>query len=100
MGKRKLIWSPQSKIDLFEIMNFYRKRNGNPTYSLKLYANIKELLERCKSFSFIGRKTDYENVRVLIADDYLIFYEVTDGEVRVLTIRSAKQNPETLNLKR
>ena len=100
MGKRKLIWSPQSKIDLFEVMDFYRNRNGNSTYSLKLYANIKNLLERCKSYSFIGRKTDYENVRVLIADDYLVFYEVADSEIRVLTIRSAKQNPKTLNLKR
>jgi plasmid stabilization system protein ParE len=33
MFKRELIWSPQAKIELLEILEFYKKRNGNATYS-------------------------------------------------------------------
>ena len=87
MVKRKLIWSSQSKIELFDILEFYKKRNGNTNYSLKLYTQIEELLELCRTYSFIGKRTDLENVRALIVDDYLIFYEVTT----VLKTRSQRR---------
>jgi plasmid stabilization system protein ParE len=99
MGKRELIWSAQSKIELFEIMNFYRKRNGNATYSLEFYTRIEKSLELCRTFAFIGKKTKIENVRAIIVDDFLIFYEVTDTEIIVLTIWNSKRNPENLHIR-
>ncbi len=98
MVKRKLIWSSQSKIELFDILEFYKKRNGNTNYSLKLYTQIEELLELCRTYSFIGKRTDLENVRALIVDDYLIFYEVNDTELIVLTIWNSQRNPANLKL--
>ena len=99
MFKRELIWSPQAKIELLEILEFYKKRNGNATYSRKLYTRIEELLELCKTYSFIGKQTDYENVRALVVDDYLIFYEVGTTEFVVLTVWNSKRNPKDLKIK-
>ena len=96
MLKRKLIWSPQSKIELLEILEYYKKRNGNANYSRKLYTEIKELLEICRTYSFIGKQTDFENVRMLIVDIFLIFYEVDDNKLIVLTIWNSKRNPNDL----
>ena len=31
MAKQKIIWSPRAKLDLFEILDFYFKRNGTKT---------------------------------------------------------------------
>ncbi|MCL2416360.1 MAG: type II toxin-antitoxin system RelE/ParE family toxin [Bacteroidales bacterium] len=100
MFKRKLIWSSRAKIELLEILDFYKKRNGNANYSRKLYTRIEELLELCKAHSFIGKRTDFENVRVLIVDDYLIFYEVSNTEITVLTIWSSRRNSEALQIRR
>jgi toxin YoeB len=98
MGKRELTWSAQSKIDLFEVMDFYRKRNGNATYSLKFHSRIEESLELCRTFAFIGKKTDFENVRAIIVDDFLIFYEVSDTEIMVLTIWNSRRTPNDLQI--
>ena len=96
MPKRNLIWSPQSKIVLLEILKYYKKRNGNTNYSRKLYTQINELLELCRTHSFIGKRTDFKNVRVLTVDDFLIFYEISDTELIVLTIWNSKRNPADL----
>jgi len=98
MFKRELIWSPQSKITLLEILEYYKKRNGNANYSKKLYTRIEELLELCRTYSFIGKRTDFDNVRVLIVEDFLIFYEVGDTNLTVLTIWNSKQNPNDLHI--
>jgi hypothetical protein len=47
MLKRKLIWSPQSKIELLEILEFYKKRNGNAEYSRKLYTQYYKNMIEC-----------------------------------------------------
>jgi len=99
MLKRKLIWSPQSKIELLEILEFYKKRNGNAIYSRKLYTEIMKLLELCRTYSFIGKPTDYENVRILTVDDFFIFYEVSNTELIVHTIWNSKRNPSHLKIK-
>ena len=41
MVKRKIIWSPRAKIDIFEILDFYYRRNGTKTYSVKLNSKIR-----------------------------------------------------------
>ena len=44
----------------------------------------------------IVKKTDQDNIRVKIVKDYLIIYEGTESEIRVLTIWSSHRNPEDL----
>lgn len=36
MARQRIIWSPRAKLDLFEILDFYYKRNGSKTYSVRL----------------------------------------------------------------
>ena len=36
MAKRRLEWSKNAKIELFEILYFYYRRNGNRNYSIKM----------------------------------------------------------------
>ena len=81
-------------------MEFYKTRNGNINYSLRLYTQIEELLELCRTYSFIGKRTDIENVRTLIVEDFLIFYEISDKELTVLTIWNSRQNPSNLQIRK
>lgn len=44
MARRKIIWSHKAEIKLFEILDFYTKRNKSNKYSIRLYKQfIKEL---------------------------------------------------------
>jgi len=43
MAKQRIIWSPRAMLDLFVILDFYYKRNGSKTYSIKLNENFRRL---------------------------------------------------------
>lgn len=73
MAKRKIIWSYQAKIDLFEILDFYYKRNGNKIYSHKLNFKLQKSLKLIQKFPNLGFKTDELNIRAFIESYYTIF---------------------------
>ncbi|UOE42461.1 type II toxin-antitoxin system RelE/ParE family toxin [Chryseobacterium suipulveris] len=47
----------------------------------------------------IGRKTEFENVRVRIVRDYLLFYEYDAKQIKVLTIWDGNREGTTLKIK-
>ena len=96
MVKRKIIWSPRAKLDLFEILDFYYKRNGTKTYSNKLNSKIRASVRLLEKHYDIGVKSDIHNVRNLIEGDYGIFYEINDGIIEIITIWDNRRNPENL----
>jgi plasmid stabilization system protein ParE len=99
MGKRKIVWSQRANRKLFEILDFYAKRNKSTTYSKKLYKKFnKELLLLIKQPE-IGIVTDLNNVRGLIVDEYILFYEISSEIIIVHTVWDCRQNPDDLKIK-
>ncbi len=98
MAKRKIIWSVRAKFDLYEILDFYLKRNGTATYSKKLNSEIRKSVKLLAKHSDIGVKTDVLNVRNLIEGNYCIFYEIQPDKIEILTIWGAWQNPSDFEL--
>ena len=99
MVKRKIIWSPGAKIDLFKILDFYFQRNGTKAYSIKLNSNLQKSIRLLENHPEIGVKTDIENVRVLIHGDYEIFYEIKVKTIEIITIWDCRQDTEKLIIK-
>ena len=99
MAKRKIVWSARAKLELFEILEFYFKRNGTKTYSRKLNFTFRKSLRLLKKNPDIGFKTDIQNVRNLIEGDYSIFYEIKSDLIEIITIWDNRQNPDELILK-
>lgn len=99
MVRRKVVWSPEAKMDLFEIMEFYRKRNGSSNYSKKIYFKIRKSTSILKRFSGIGAKTDIENVKCLIVEKFCIFYRIDAKSVEIFKVWDSQRNPDDLNLK-
>ncbi|MGK6351618.1 type II toxin-antitoxin system RelE/ParE family toxin [Parapedobacter sp. DT-150] len=99
MAKKKIVWSHKARIKLFEIMEFYAKRNQSTAYSTKLYKlftkNTRLLLKHPK----LGIKTSVEEVRGLIISDYILFYEFIDDTLVIHTLWPCKQNLEDLVIK-
>jgi len=99
MVRRKIIWSPRSEIDIYQILVFYGERNGNYNYSRKIYAQIRRSVLVLKQFPGIGVQTDIKNVKNLILGDFNVFYRFENKSIEIVAVWDSKQNPENLNLK-
>ncbi len=83
---------------IFDILEFYYVRNKSKTYSRKLNSEIKQLIKILAKQPFLGRKTEKNNIRVLIKGNYKIFYEIKPEEIVILLVWDTRQNPENFKL--
>ena len=81
MAQYEVVWSSRARLELYEVLDFYFKRNGTIEYSQKLFEQIKASAELLNRYPHLGRKTDMENVRALVTVEYEILYEVFDTHV-------------------
>ena len=100
MVKRKIIWSHRAKIKLFQILEFYSARNKSKVYSKKLYIRFNKELKLLLKQPKIGIKTEIEEIRGLIVDEFILFYEIKADNIVIHTIWDCRQNPEDLNIKK
>jgi hypothetical protein len=98
MAKRKIVWSHSANIKLFQILDFYAQRNGNKTYSIKLYKKFVKELKLLKKQPEIAILTDLDSVRGLVVDEFILFYEINEPTIIVLTVWDSRQNPDNLIL--
>jgi addiction module RelE/StbE family toxin len=96
MAKRRIIWSHRAKIDLFDILDFFHKRNGNKDYSKKLNKQIRAAVKVTSRHPEIGLKTDIQGVRNIIIQDYCIFYRKNEKNIEIITIWDSRQDPNNL----
>ena len=99
MAKRKIIWSPGSKLDLFEILEFYYKQNYTKTYSRKLNLTFRKSIRLLMRNPEIGFNTDIQNIRNLIEGDFSIFCKIQANTIEVITIWDNRQSPDELDLR-
>ena len=84
---------------MFVILDFYFKRNGTKTFSIKLHSDFRKNIKILEKHPEIGLKTDIENVRNLIDGNFSIFYEITVNEIHILSVWDNRQDLEKLQLK-
>ena len=96
---KKIIWTEKATIERKEILEYWVERNKSKTFSLKLNRLFVETLRLLADFPNIGRKTDLENVRVKIVKDYLLFYEIKNSELIVLSIWDLRRDENKLKIK-
>ena len=95
---KKIIWSRKAQFELIEILEYWINRNKSNTFSIKLNELVDEQLKLLTENPKIGRKTDIENVYIKVIHKYLLYYELVENELHVLTIRHGSKNPKTLKL--
>jgi plasmid stabilization system protein ParE len=98
MAKRKIDWSVESRLDLYDILEFYVTRNGTTSYSRKLLARINKNVKLLSKNPLIGTQTDYESVRALITGDYQIVYEIFDQLILIIMVWDSRRDPEDKNI--
>ncbi len=98
MAKRIIVWSHRASIKLFEILDFYTERNKSKAYSKKLYKKLNKEASLLLKQPEIGMETDYESIRGLIVDRYILLYEATPTKIIIHTVWDCRQNPDDLNI--
>lgn len=96
---KKVVWTKKAKKELIDILTYWMERNKSNIFSIKLNNLISEQLRLISEFPESGRRTDIPNVSVKIIQKYLLYYEMKNDTIYILTIRHGSKNPETLKLK-
>jgi len=94
----RIVWTPQAKIDRFDILNFYHE-NGTPKSTLiELDNKIRNIIEYLSYFPELGVAYKSKNARILYKDNYSIIYRIENEEILILQIWDTRQNPKNLPL--
>ena len=99
MAARKINWTKEANCERKEILDYWINRNKSKSYSIKLNKLFINTLKQISANPEIGRKTDFENVRVKIVRDYLLFYEFDIKQIKVLSLLGGKRDYNTIPLK-
>ncbi|MBE8725928.1 type II toxin-antitoxin system RelE/ParE family toxin [Flavobacterium hungaricum] len=99
MVKKEIIWSDLAKLEFSNVLQFYALRNENSDYSLKILEEVEDLLETLSNNEFIGRLTSNKITRVIPMKIYLIFYEINNSQIEILSFWDNRQNPAKRKIK-
>lgn len=100
MAKRSIEWSSSAKIELFEVLDFYYKRNGNRNYSIRINQEIQATVNQLKKHPALGMKTNEENTRVIFEGHFSIFYEPSLKKITIHSIWDNQRDPEQSKYKK
>ncbi len=94
MVEKQIVWSELAKIQLANVLEFYLQRNQNPIYSLKILNEVEDLLITLSKSEMIGRLTSNKFTRVITMKVYLIFYEITEKGIVIVSFWDNRQDIE------
>ncbi len=100
MAKRRIEWSRNAEIQLQEMLVYFAKRNRSNQYSRKLYKHFKSELQLVAINPEIGIKTKLKNIRGLVVNVYILFYEIFEDRIVILKVWDCRQSPDKLNIPR
>lgn len=93
---KEIIWSATAEEEKNEILRFWVVHNQSPTYSIKLDEQINKAIELLPYYPFMGRKTDFGKVRLIVVENCLVFYEATETQILIMSICDGRQDPEKI----
>ena len=96
---RTLIWSEPAQINIDDIVDYYNRRNGSPTYSNRLTLEFRERMNMVVANPYSGQRW-MDDFRYVIVKPFQLFYYVTKTEVIVAAVWDARRDPDTLKLTR
>ncbi len=94
MASKEIKWSIRASREFRKTLSYFNKRNGSTAYSQTLIQKTKELLNQLSTAEYLGRTTNKKNVRVLPLEVYLIFYEIQNGTIYILSFWDNRRDPK------
>ena len=95
----KIVWTEKANIERLRILQFWIDNNKSRVFSLKLDKLFISAIRDLSKKPTIGRKTEFENVRVKIVREYLIFYEIIRQDLVILSVWDGRRDKKTLKIR-
>ena len=99
MAKKEIVWSSLAKLQLENVLEYYFARNESPTYSLKLLNEVEDLLNTLLNSELIRRLTSNKTTRVISMKVYLIFYEINENQIEIVSFWNNRQDIKNRKVK-
>jgi len=91
----KIEWSPSAKLQLREILKFYTRRNGSPSYSKRLKKEFWRILRIIRENQYFGEQLPgHENRRRFSVGNFVMIYEFENNIARICSIRDGRRDEE------
>jgi plasmid stabilization system protein ParE len=98
MAPRKINWTNKANLERQDILDYWIIRNMSKIFSIKLNKLFVEATKQIAKNPLIGRKTEFENVRVKIVREYLLFYEYDKKSIKLLCVWDGRRDKKTLEI--
>ena len=95
----QIVWTEKANIERQHILEFWMENNKSKIYSLKLDKLLIATIRDISKKPTIGRKTEFENVRVKIVREYLIFYEIKKKEIVILSVWDGRRDKKNFKIR-
>lgn len=82
----KIEWGSEAKLDLIDIYSNLISQLGTNSYCKNLNAKLNRTIKLLGKNPFIGAETNSPNVRLMIFQDYQIFYKVLPESILIAMI--------------
>ena len=93
---KRVIWTETAKQARREILEYWIRHNSSKTYSRKLSILFKEKVALIRSQNYIGKPTNYKDVRATLVHHFTLFYKITEQEIIIVGIWDNRRNPDDL----
>ena len=94
---KRIVWTNTARKARREILEYWTKHNGSNTYSKKLSKLFRIKVALLESGHYLGKPTDFENVRASLVSHFSIFYKVSEEEIIIVGIWDNRRNPDDLH---
>jgi toxin ParE1/3/4 len=91
--------APQARADLDAIWLYIARESGSRSVATQLVSSIADKFGMFAKFPYIGKSLESDlrpDVRMFPVNNYLIFYSVKSGEIRVLRIIHASRDAQAV----
>ena len=96
MAELSIFWTKTALKQRNYTFEYWNDRNKSTTYSKKLNLSIKERTNILKTNSELGKRTDYNNTRVISLGHYSNLYKKVDLKIIITGFWDNRQNPNKL----
>lgn len=90
----KIKWASLAKTQLIEILKFYTWRNGSSDYSKRLKKEILKTVRTIRVNRYFGEQLPEHNQRRVSVGNFVLVYELMNGDVRINSIRDGRRDEE------
>lgn len=93
---KQIVWTKTAQDARRAILEFWIGYNKSKTYSRKLSKQFRARVKYLANNNYLGKPTDFKDVRVTFVSHFSLFYKVTPTEIIIVGLWDNRRNPDDL----